>query len=480
MLKTYPKLFILLILFAISLIGRAQQNLTLFLMHDLPQANFVNPAVSAKCPKVIGFPGLASVHTNYSNTAFTLQELLANSNDSLKFNPGPAIDQMNGQELVAVETHYTPIYLGIWIKSSYLTFSISEKVLNYNTINSDAAELAWYGNKSFLGKEASLNGIRGNANHYREYALGLARQSNERFQFGIRAKLLFGKGNVYMPRTRGGIRTNERTFALDTDLESVVHSSFPLVVTTDDEGYVSDIAMQEDVDWMAYMMNRRNLGLGFDFGLIYELDEKTTLSASLLDMGLISWRRNVNTFESEGSFQYTGTDNTTDFNDPDYFNNLGDSLRRMFTPKPYSSSYISRLVPQLYLGATRKMTDHINTGLVLRNEIYRNKLHPSLTISANTYNYKVLNASISYSVINGSYSNIGAGIGAKIGAIHIHAVSDNLLSFSNLSNARNINLRFGISIIPACDPKEIKNVSNKNGIHALPCYYDPYTKRKRN
>ncbi len=465
----------------IAVVGvKGQQNLTLFLMHELPQANFVNPAVTPRCPVVIGMPGLSSFYTSYSNTAFTVQELFEERNDSLYFNPDEAIRNMKGHELVVAETHYTPLYLGMWIKNSYWTFAVTEKVYTYNTFNQNAAKLLWEGNyPAFTGNTASLNGLRLNMNNYREYAVGWAKQTGERFQIGIRGKLIFGKGNVYTPRTEGGLYTNGRTFALDVDLDSKVNTSFPLDVTTDEDGYVTDIDFQEDIDWMRYMMNNRNLGLGFDVGFIYQLNPRTTLSGSLLDVGFINWTSDVNNFESTGTFNYSGTDSESDFDDPDYISNITDSLQNIFVPQPNASGYISPLLPQMYVGLTRIVTDHINAGAVFRNEFYRNRLHPSFTLSANTFDYKVLNASLSYSMINGDYFNIGAGVGAKLGVVHIHAVTDNLFSFFNLSDARGVNIRFGISIIPGCDPKDEKKRQPNKGIQALPCYYNPYTKHRR-
>ena len=267
------RVFILGSLLIVLQIGMAQQNLTLFLMHELPQANFVNPAVTPSCPAIIGMPGLSSFHTNYSNTAFTVQELFEEENDSLYFNPDRAIRNMKGHELVVAETHYTPLYLGVWIKNSYWTFAVTEKMYTYNTFNQNTAKLLWEGNyPAFTGNTASLNGLRLNMNHYREYAVGWAKQTGEHFQLGIRGKLIFGKGNVYTPRTEGGLYTNDRTFALDMDLDTKVNTSFPLEVSTDEEGYVSDIDLQEDIDWMSYMMNNRNLGIGFDIGFVLSVE----------------------------------------------------------------------------------------------------------------------------------------------------------------------------------------------------------------
>ncbi len=475
----FSKIMMLLLFVVKGVVSIAQQDLTLFLMHDLPHANFVNPAVTPRCPVIIGVPGLSTFHTNYSNTAFTVKEVFVSENDSLYLSPDEVIDQMNGKELLAAETHYTPLYVGLWVKNSYWTFALTEKVYTYNIYNQNAAQLLWEGNyPAFTGSTASLDGVRANVNHYREYAVGWAKQTSDLLQIGIRGKLLFGKGNIYTPRTKGGLYTNERTFAMDLNLDSKVYSSFPLDVTTDEDGYVTDIAVRDDVDWARYMMNKKNIGLGFDFGLIYQWNEKTTLSASILDIGFINWKTDVNKFVSEGSFQYRGTDTDGDFNNPDYIENIGDSLQRVFVPQPISAGYVSPLLPQLYVGATRTFTNHINGGAVFRNEFYRNRLHPSFTLSANTFDYEVLNVSLSYSMINGDYMNLGMGFGAKLGVIHLHAVSDNILSFFDLSNTRGINLRMGISIIPGCgEEKERKKSSN--GVQPLPCHYNPYTRERK-
>lgn len=454
----------------------AQQNLTLFLMHDLPQANIVNPAVTARCKVNFGMPGLASIHVNYANTAFTASDLLVRDGDSLYFQPGDVIDGMNNKELFATEVHYTPISMGIWIKDRYFTFSISEKVTAYNTVPKELAQLGWYGNTMFLGKDAKFDGLRVNANHYREYAIGMAKEKEPGLVFGYRAKLLFGKGNVYTPKTTGRLYTNPNNYSLMVELNSTINTSFPIEVTTDDEGYVSDIQLQEDVDWMAYMMNRRNLGIGFDFGFIYQMDERTTISGSILDVGFINWKTDTWSFESLGDFEYSGTGNEDGFNSPDYFSELGDDLEDEFTPIPISRNYTSSLVPQIYLGATRTLTDHLNTGVVLRNEIYKNKLHPAFTLSANTYNYKTLNGSLSYSAINGEYLNIGAGFGVKMGAFHIHAITDDLFAFFDVTKTRGANLRFGFTFMPGCNPDKMR-LSSK-GIQALPCYHSPYKGEK--
>jgi len=208
--------------------------------------------------------------------------------------------------------------------------------------------------------------------------------------------------------------------------------------------------------------------------VIYEYDERTTLSASILNLGFVGWKTDVNTFVSDGTFVFTGTDSSTDFYNSEYVQELRDSLQHQFLPVPESTSYTSRLVPEIYLGATRKLNNHLNAGAVVYNRVLRNKIQPALTLSANTYNYKMLNASVSYTAINGDYFNVGAGIGLKLGVVHLHAAADNLSGFMKMADQRNLNLRFGLSIVPRCNEPREQATKSKNGISALPCYASPY------
>src|SRR5512145_275087 len=50
---------------------RAQQNNTLFFMHELPEANYINPAVQGGCGLFLGLPLISSFHMNIANSGFT-------------------------------------------------------------------------------------------------------------------------------------------------------------------------------------------------------------------------------------------------------------------------------------------------------------------------------------------------------------------------------------------------------------------------
>ncbi len=68
-------LLLLLIFTFISVSG--QQDQQLYFMHYLGESNFLNPSVQSSCKWFIGIPILSSVHLNYANSAFSINQLTA-------------------------------------------------------------------------------------------------------------------------------------------------------------------------------------------------------------------------------------------------------------------------------------------------------------------------------------------------------------------------------------------------------------------
>ena len=102
-------------------------------------------------------------------------------------------------------------------------------------------------------------------------------------------------------------------------------------------------------------------------------------------------------------------------------------------------------------------------GVVNRNVIYRNKLHSSLTLSANTTVWNKFSASLSWSYLNNTYKNVGLGLAWHGRGLQFHMVSDNVLGIIKPLDARNLNLRFGFSLMMGCpkNKEEEQQMSNE-------------------
>ncbi len=465
-------LAVLIVSFCFFLIANAQQNNTLFLMRDLPQNNIVNPASSIKCKWYLGVPLVASTHVNAYSSGFSANDILTtNSSGELELTPGHAINKMNKLEVLATELHVNWLYFGYKYRTHYFTFSLSEKLNTYNIYSKNLALLLYKGNSQFEGKNVNMDGTRVNANHYREYALGWANEVNENLSFGCKVKFLFGKGNVFMRPSQASLNVDKNTFAQNIITNADAYVSFPVDIETDEEGYIEDVVMQEDIDWKKYAMNTSNFGLGMDVGMIYKINDVTTLSASLLDIGFINWKSDVQIIKEHTSVYVDASDDTFSPTDGSV---VSDTLRSLFKPDIVNGSYASTLKPTLYLGVDRQLTDQINVGALISSEIYQNRFHHALSLSGNFHINDKLAASASYTIQNNQFNNLGLGVGWQLGVLYFHAVSDNIPAFFALDNARNINLRFGVGILAGCGKDRSHKNGSSRGSTKFDCVGDPY------
>ncbi len=460
-------------LICLCFVAKAQQNNTLFLMHDLPQANYLNPALCNECKLFIGIPIIGSNHINAFSTGFTLDDLYVNENGNIKFDPGPAINNFSTLELVESEMHLSLISIGYTYKNNYFTFNINEKFNSYSTINKYLALFLTGGNSQFEGVHINGSNTEVNAIHYREYALGWGRQLNKKLSLGIRAKLLFGKGNLYTQSSSSTIYTNENTFESTLTADATFYTSFPLDIELTDSGRLLNMNIQDNVNGIEYAFNRSNIGIAADFGIIYKSDNKVTLSASILDIGTINWKSNSKRYESSGTFEMTAE---TYENELQNINEVIDSVNNYFSPYVYNDTYKTPLVPSSYIGVNKKINEKYNIGATLHNEYFPHKIHTSFTLSGNTYITRNINAALSYSIQNKQINNIGLGIGATFGIFQFHAISDNIPAFFIIDNSKNINLRFGVALL-FCKNREKREKPTKIP-GALPCYTDPYNYKR--
>ncbi len=451
----------------------SQQNNTLFLMHQLPQANIVNPAIPIECKLFVGLPGIGSTHINAYSTGFSVNDVLVpHTGDSLRFDPDRAISNFRKNEIVAAEAHLSLISVGFKYKRNYFTFGINEKANVYTILNKNTLMLINGGNTQFEGRNVRMHGTRVNAMHYREYALGWAREIDEKWSLGFRFKMLYGKANFYSKPIKIDLYTDQNTFDTYVSGSGVFYSSLPIEYLADTDRRIEGTENIETTP-RDYIMNKSNRGFAVDLGFIYKFNEYTTLSGSALDIGSISWKTNSARLSSIGSVDITGTAIEEGLGNA---SEIADSLENVFTPRVYNVEYISPLVPRIYVGLSQYITSWFDFGTVINTELYKNRVRSTMSFVGNLYMLDNVYTSLSYTVQNKEFNNIGVGLGARFGVWHFHAITDNLTGMFNLTNTRNVNLRFGFGLFFGCGRKiKIK----KKKIKAIPCIGDPYNAVKK-
>ncbi len=434
-----------------SCLVHAQQDQTLYFMPYTPQANYVNPANGFHYKTIISIPGLSSIHGNYNNTFIDIKDMFIgnSSNDSLLINLDHMLDKMHNREVVNQELHYNWFFIGHHYKNNYFTFSVSEKQNLSAVISEKMVRLFWRGNTDLRGDLYKFSGTLLNMNHYREFAFGFSKNVSEDWRFGMKAKLLLGMSNVFTSQTKATEYTNDNTFAFNIATDGIINANLPVNYLVDSVGNFQSMELKNDFNALEYLLQFRNPGMAFDFGFVYKPTSEWTISGSVLDLGLLFWQSDPMQLITKGEMYYTGSDDGSKFSGGTSAQSVMDSIVEVFWLKPVEdpNNYLSFLTPDVYLGATYQMSSKWNVGGLLHAQVYRNRIRTSFTASANGSINSKLSTSVSYTLQNGSAFNMGAGFSYELGKLQLHAVSDNIPGLIFIDKTRNINFRFGASLM---------------------------------
>ena len=445
---------------AVTLHG--QQGNTFYLMHQVPQSNLLNPAVQAMCKWYVGIPLLASTHLSYGNTAFTYNDLAGSDTWNLE----GTVAQMHRRDLYHAEAAVQLITLGYKRNRSYFTFHIAERSHLYSVVPGDLASTLVYGNGPTIGETLPFRSLRPGGYYQREYGVGLSRVVDRTLTLGARAKLLFGKANLYPGSSDLHFYTEPSTFNLMLEGAYLMNSSFPVTIIQDPEGNITDIRV-DDLRYGALLMNRGNPGFAVDLGAIYRLDDQITLAASILDLGFVRWRTDLNNVQTSGTFDFRGVAAETDVVSFDYLEEMVDSLLNSFSEEVSQQPYFSYTPTQVFLAGKYRLREHLELGVVNRNVIFRSKWHSSLTLSLQAELASRFLATASWSYLNNTLANLGAGIAYTGPGMQFHVVTDNLLGFFYPFDTRTLNLRVGINLLLGC-PRNRKEALEANSYGRIP------------
>lgn len=460
----------------LALSTHAQQSNTFYLMHELPQSNQLNPAVQISCKLFIGIPALSSTQISYNNTAFSYKNLAGGDSWNLE----GVEKQMHRADLYGAGLSLQLLALGYRHKSHYFTFNINERARLHQVLPGELATLAIHGNGALIGERSRFDALRTTGTYLREYAFGVSRVIDRSWTAGIRAKILFGKASISTAQSELMFHTDENRFNLLAEADYGINSSLPVTVEQDADGVITGISYNEP-DPLPFLLNRSNPGFSVDLGIVHRYNNRISLSASLLDMGFIRWRSELNNIDASGSFIYEGIETGSGGGTSSFFRGIVDSLINSIDYEVSAEAFSTLLPMQLYLGGSYQFNEHLSAGVVNHHMLFRSKLYSSLTLSATADLKDSFLATLSWSLMNNSVRNLGAGIAWHGKGLQFHIVSDNLLGFFYPFDTRTLNLRMGVNLMLAC-PRNKKEALQSTSYSGMPaggdCSWSSKQKRR--
>ena len=460
----------LLIVVSVSLSNGAfsQSQFTLYqLSASLPQSNMVNPGLFPDYKVTIGFPVLSSTYISSDFGGLSHQKITLNSFDDPNYFSKLA-SNLDENNKIAINGNAQLFNLTLRLKKNFFSLSLTERVewgITYPKSLILGLDELYSLNNNPLGsitgpnKLIAFNELGFRAQAFHELSVGYGREITDRLSVGVRAKFLSGVVSI---------ETENIGAALHISTDSISLYSNAFVMNTSGLGLFTD---GEDIFKAATAFS--NPGFALDIGAQYWLTNKLQLSFSINDMGAINWENDTKQYQFD-EVNYTffeGVDLISIFaqNDPlGTFALETDSLQNLFSPDTVTGViYKTKLSPKFYAGGSYHLGKHHTFGAMLYADVFKGSFKPAFGLSYNLQLGHIWTIGINGSYRNKSFGNLGLGTTLTLGAFQIYALSDNLTSITNLSEARFVDFRFGMNLVFGKLGKAKKTLKQKEQTPAI-------------
>ena len=452
----------------ITLPANAQFLRTSYFMEGTHYRQQLNPALTPT-KGFINLPVIGAVNATVGSTSLGYQDIIDimdNGNDFYK-----SVDFMNrlkDNNTLNMNLSVNVLSAGWYKGKNFWTFNVGLRTdiganvtkSLFNFLNeTDRLEDNWRTGKY------DISGQRLNIQAYGEIGVGLSRQINDRLTVGGKVKVLLGIGNLDLKFNQVTMNANlptdarieqlqDPTYLATQDIASLkneisayhanvglnatLESSFKgLELKNNEQGYV------DDLDFDAGKMGIAGYGFGIDLGASYKILDNLTVSAAVLDLGFISWKKDatkVASATSSSELNFEGSKYTEMINDNDptsvisaanalktdaeaYIDRIGggnvlDYDLLQMKAEDADKSRKSALAATLVLGGEYGFFNNkLGIGVLSTTRFVKPETLTELTFSANYRPKSWFNVALSYSAIQSAGKSFGLGL--KLGPIFL-------------------------------------------------------------
>lgn len=450
--------------------GSLAQNSQVLYYMNLPQNHLMNPALRPSNSFYIGFPGITSINLSVNNNFINFSDIiLPGKGDSLisflhpDYNIDDFLAGINDRNFISSAASVQLLGLGFNAgRDLYIFVDVVDRLAANFIIPGDLIRLALKGNEDFIGETIDLSHLDADYQYFREYGIGFSKNIGKNLRIGIKPKLLSGIMSASLENNSLGLTVNDDfTHTLDADLS--VHLSSQYDVYFDEKNRPDSIVFDDSFfNSPRFLWYTSNIGFGIDLGATYNIGEKIQLSASVTDLGYISWSDGVTNMAAKSHFEFSGLNITDVLNGEKTIEEVGeemaDSLKNSFVFTNNDTPFHTYLPVGIILGGKFNLTKSISIGLLSKSTIIQKQFHEALTLSANLNLSNVFSTSLSYTAANSRYDNLGAGIAFRLGFIQLYFIADRIPLYWNRiessstaripvpANWNLVNMRFGLNL----------------------------------
>ncbi len=467
------KLLFLTILLGCNILYTQNKQL-LYDFIEIPQALMVNPGIKADYQWYAGIPMLSGTSFQFGSSGITVIDLFANDGvDFMTKVREKAIYGMNIKDELSGTFQMEILNGGFRGRNNINNFYSFGMYLEGDAIGywpKDLAILGFEGNADQLDREFDLSHFKTRGELVNVFHFGVNKKIDNNLTIGVRAKIYSSLFNFNSTNNKGYFVTTEgqnNFFANTLNADMELRSSGIQEIVDDDFGNVSETLLKR-------ALFGGNLGLGLDVGLTYNLNDKTVITASVLDLGFIYHTKDIVNYVLKGNVTVEGIEAILPeaLTNPssNFWQDLVDDIEELVPFEENDESYITYRPTKLnasvrYNFGERKESNkncgcaydlveapqrfkYVNSTGVQLYAINRPRgSQGALTAFYQRRFGNSIAVKTTYTVDKFSFSNIGLGLNIQVGSINFYAMVDNLLAYKNIADTHYASFQLGLNII---------------------------------
>lgn len=425
-------------------------------MRNNPRAVFANPATYTVDNGYFDL-ALGGINFGLINTSLKYDQFFQFDDQGypkiLDLNKG--VESLRKMNYLNTYVNVDVFNCGLRTKHGYLTYAHRFREYESMSYSKDLIQLLAQGNGSFLGEDNAANiNIRLAARAFQEFDFGYQMSLMEQLNVGVRFKFLMGFIDLRSENMNIKVVTDPNTYALTITPENLsFKSTIPINLVSGDT-----LAMPGSVRFDPATLFK-NYGTGIDLGAEYRINDQWGVAAAINDLGFIVWNnyaaelkaelKDGGSFYNDGSFTFSGLNS--------------DHVNGMMNTEGYTQSLLDSLKNYYQISAKNlsKYTTGLNTNMMVRGYYDLTPEHrftaqlmgynlglgmkPAFTLAYNGAFNDKYDVVATYTMMPGSFDNIGIGLSTNFGGVLLYMATNNFLGFFNPANRTQLNAQFGIS-----------------------------------
>lgn len=345
--RDMKRIYMFLLAAVLCLPAAAQQFNSAYFLDGYKYRHQLNPAF-APTRSYFALPGIGNVSL-YAQSNLGVSTLLYPHDGQLvtfmhsSVNTDEFLGSLRKNNRIGVDLTTTILSVGAWGKKGFTSVELNLKSSTGISLPYDLFDFI----KNAGAKQTyDIGNLGVRSRNYLELAMGHSHQITPNLNIGAKVKLLMGLANVNAQIDNMSISMTEDRWSIDAS--GSLSASVPgLQIPTKAESgaQIDDPSRADELDFGNIGFGGFNagdilggFGAAVDLGAEYRFDgilKGLNVSAAVLDLGFISWKKGLNAYTGDTGWEFTGFENISVDGDSEnslgnQFGSFGDDLANMF------------------------------------------------------------------------------------------------------------------------------------------------------